>query len=233
MPERELPERPEGELTSENTPHETESTGATLSHLLQEQVFGKLSVAQPGEDPAARPIQLMSQLQLDLRRKAYRERQDEARAEQLTAWKQRVNKVEMAYEILAYPHLENPDWRLTVKERILDTLEYPDINTQDHPHRAPIALNDEEVRTLSQLTQAVELPFDPEKRVYRYSDLAPLLESEHLVSEQSEPLRQAKQNAREAGMRARADIEERIRLRQAEWQIEGSDEPPAPPKPQK
>jgi hypothetical protein len=172
MLEGDVPARPEGELTSKNTPHETESREAGLSHLLQEQVIGKLRVAQPGEDSAARPLPLMDELEHDLQMRPSWERQDRARAEQLTAWKQSVKKVSMAFEILAYPHLEDPRLRGSVRKRMLDARAYPDINTHDHPHRAPIELNDEEVRALSMLTQVVELPFDPKKRVYQYSDLA-------------------------------------------------------------
>jgi hypothetical protein len=234
MQESELPERPRDELTSEHTPHETESEAATLSHLLQEQVFSRLSLEQPVEDPTARPLLLLSHLQHELHMKAYRERQDKALADRLTAWKKSVNNVELAYEIIAYPHLKDLDFRREAEERIRDALEHPDLNTQDYPHRAPIELTDEEVRTLSTLTQAAELPFDPSKRVYRFAELASLLEAERLIDEQSDRVRKAKQNARESGMRARADVEERLRLRKAEWDVEGSDESPEakPPRPE-
>jgi hypothetical protein len=87
MPEGEVPERPGGALTG-------------VSTLLEGKgLFGRAT--PQGEDPTAYPLDVMSQLQSDLAMRAYRNRQDTALAEKLTAWKESLQKVEMAYEIIA------------------------------------------------------------------------------------------------------------------------------------
>jgi len=201
---------------------------------MQQGVFDKLRATRPGEDPTYRPIQLMSQLQYDLAMKAYRE--GHLQLGEKLPWEKSLEKVRMAYEILAYPHFEHPDIQLEVKDTIRDALEHPGVRTEEFPHRAPIALNDEEMGTLSKLTQAMELPFDPDKRVYRYAELAPLREAEHIVAQQSPMYKKGVQNAIDAGiLRNREDVEERTRLRQTEWDVGDTNKPSGlhPPEPEK
>jgi hypothetical protein len=130
----------------------------------------KVGRTPQGEDPTAYPLDVMSQLQSDLAMRAYRNRQDKALADKLTAWKDSINKVEMAYEILAYPRLSGSGLihETAVHEAIRDALRHPNQDIKEHPHRAPIELNDEELKTLGKLTKARDVPFDPNKRVYRY-----------------------------------------------------------------
>jgi hypothetical protein len=176
----------------------------------------------------------MGDLQSDLAMGAYRHRDNKALAEKMTAWKKSLQKVEMAYEILAYPRLETVAGTMAVKEAIRDALAHPNQDTEERPHRAPIELNDDELKILGRLTQARDLPFDPNKRVYRYMELASLREAENIMANTSEIAQRGRQNAIDVGMvKPREEIEEEIRKRQEQWRRKGSDEPPAPPKPQK
>jgi hypothetical protein len=106
-----------------------------------------------------------------------------------------------------------------VQETITDAFEHPDIDTEEHPHRGAIVLTDKEMRTLSKLTQAMELPLDPNKRIYRYSDLA----VHRLITPTPEMLEE------EARMR---EIREAVRRSAEESRGKPSDEPPEPQKPQ-
>ena len=203
--------------------------------VMERTVFDKLSAPEEGWEPTYWPIHLMGQLEHDLEMKAFRERRIKL-GEKAPETKS-VEKVRMAYEIIAYPHLENPDIKLELNDTIRDALEHPGVNPEEFPQRAPITLNDAEVRTLGKLTQAMELPFDPDKCVYRYAELAPLREADEIVFKQSDAYKKAKQNAIDAGMvRDREGIEERTRLRQVEWDVEDSKKPPPetePPKTEK
>jgi hypothetical protein len=218
MAERESPERPGGALTG-------------VSILLEGK--GLFDPATPqGENPTWYPIQVMSQLQSDLAMRAYRNRQDTARAEKLTAWKESLHKVEMAYEIIAYPRLIGSGYDMAVAEGIADAIAHPNQETKEHPHRAPIELNTEEVSVLGKLTQARGLPFDPDKRVYRYAELAALREAEHYLTDIEWKARGGQVNP---GGKTRDEIDKEIRKRQEKWRGEGTDEPPEPepPKPEK
>jgi hypothetical protein len=98
MPEGESSERPGGARTG-------------VSTLLEGKgLFGHATPQR--ENSTWYPIQVMSQLQSDLAMRAYRNRQDTARAEKLTAWKESLHKVEMAYEIIAYPRLIGSGYEL-------------------------------------------------------------------------------------------------------------------------
>jgi hypothetical protein len=231
--------RPGGELEPRKNHHEAEGADTTLSRLMQEGVFDKLSAPHRDYEHAAIywPIKLMSELEFDLQMKAYREGRIQ-RGEK-SPEKKSIEKVRMAYEIIAYPQLDQdaPGFHGDLGNRISDALEHPGIDTEEHPNRAPIALNDAEVRTLSRLTQAMELPFDPDKHTYRYADLASAQEANWRAFTQSERYRKITQNPEDEGMvRDRDSIEERIRLRQVEWDVEDAPKPPSksnPPEPEK
>ena len=233
MPEPGSGESPKGKLVpfgSQN--QEAGGEDITLSRLMQEGVFDKLSAPQEGWEPTYWPIQLMSQMEHDLQMKAFRERR--IKLGETAPETKSIEKVRMAYEIIAYPHLENPDLKLELNDTIRDALEHPGVRPEEFPHRAPVALNDAEARTLSKLTQAMELPFDPEKRVYRFAELAPLHEADKIAFKQSDQYKKIRQNAIDAGMvRDREGIEERTRLRQVEWNVEDAKKPPPEPEPPK
>jgi hypothetical protein len=237
--EAERPNSGPGPNQAEGHQSQPESAKTTLSRVMQERVFDKLGTPEPGEhwpgqDPLYRPSYLMDHLRYELSMQAYREGRVQVGEKLPVA--QSLEKVRMAYDIIAYPRLDNAELKLEVKSVIADAVENPDMRTDDFPHRGPIALTDEEVRMLSKLAQAMALPFDPDKRVYRYTELQPLREAESIVFSQSPLYKQFVQNAIDAGiLRKREDIEEEIRKRQEPWRDEGSEKPPGsnPPQPEK
>ena len=98
----------------------------------------------------------------------------------------------MAYEITAYPLLELAEARfasdpkrdptehgplsyeMAINELIRDAQDYPDKDTHEYPHRAPIELSDEEMGILRKITAARGLPFNPKKRAYSYLQSCPI-----------------------------------------------------------
>jgi len=113
-------------------------------------------------------------------------------AENWPSWKKSINKIQMAYEITAYPLLElaearfarNPkrdptehgpqSYEMAINELIRDAQDYPDKDTHEYPHRAPIELSDEEMGILRKITAARGLPFNPKKRAYSYLQSCPI-----------------------------------------------------------
>jgi hypothetical protein len=181
-------------------------------------------------EPVAYPLIVMGDLQFDLAKGAYHNRHNQPLADKLTAWKDSIQRVEMAYEILAYPRLETLAGTMPVKDAIRDALEHPNQDIEEHPHRAPIELSDEELKILGKLTQVRGLPFDPNKRVYQYAELAPLRKAEHLLTDMEWQARGGQINP---GGKMREEIDEQIRKRRERWRGRDSDEPPPPLKPQK
>jgi hypothetical protein len=144
-----------------------------VSNLLAEK--GLFTPYMPkGEDPTWYPLDVMHELQGHLDRKAQQSGQDTARAEKFASWKESIQKLQMAYEIIAFPHFEELTRGYAVMELAWDSL-------QKGPNNAPGELNDEERSILGRLTVARGLPFDPEKRAYRYAELYTLCAAEHIV----------------------------------------------------
>jgi hypothetical protein len=127
-----------------------------------------------GEDPTWYPLDVLHELQGDLDRKAQQAGQDTARAEKFASWKKSVQNLQMAYEIIAFPHFDEMTRGYAVMELAWDSM-------QKGPNNAPGELNDEERSMLGRLTLARGLPFDPGKQTYRYSELYALCEAEHIV----------------------------------------------------
>jgi hypothetical protein len=77
--------------------------------------------------------------------------------------KETIRKVKTAYEILAYPHCK--DWGR--RDNIESELE----RDRQSFERDQVELNDEELRALSKLTAVRKIPFDPQKRIYKYAEV--------------------------------------------------------------
>lgn len=133
----------------------------------------------PGRDPAVFPIDVMDHLRSDVGMKAHRlSRYNRQLADQLKSWKTSITKVTMAYEIVAYPLLEqaeqdfakrpvrDPDApsprieEMRITEGIRDAQEHPDENLDEYPHRGPIALSPLEINLLGRVAEARGLPFN-------------------------------------------------------------------------
>lgn len=154
-----------------------------------------------GKDPTCYPIEVMENLIYDTSIKVHRGEVQRTLAENWPSWKKSIKKIQMAYEITAYPLLELAETRfasdpkrdptehgpssyeMSINELIRDAQEQPGKDTQEYPHRAPIELNDEEMSILSKITQARGLPFNPNKRMYHYLEhLARLAQLSQLSS---------------------------------------------------
>jgi hypothetical protein len=119
----------------------------------------------------------MDEMRYTIAMRDYKTGREKELGEKWAPWKQSIEKLISAYEIIAYPLLERSYYGNATRELARDAQAHPDIDTQEHPNRAAIELNDEELRVLGMLTQARGLPFDPEKREYRYTELIPQLDS--------------------------------------------------------
>jgi hypothetical protein len=170
-----MPDSGEGEsqrgLTRQiDAHHETGSTEGNLPAPVTD-VFGKLTETPPTEDPAFWPVRVLSELN------SYIVDRDQTAGDKLSAWgvnarelgeryapiKEHIQKVKTAYEILAYPHCKYVGSR----ENIEDELQ----RDRQSNEREQVELDDAELTILSKLTAARKIPFNPEKRVYKYDEV--------------------------------------------------------------
>jgi hypothetical protein len=159
-------------LPPQHKPSEPPRQLTAVSNRLTEK--GLFSAYTPkGEDPTWYPLNVLHELQGDLDRKVQQSAQDTARAEKFASWKKSVQKIHMAYEIIAFPRFDPR----TFKQAMLDL-----VSIRKNPeYNAPGELKDEERSMLGRLALARGLPFDPEKRTYRYSELFSLVHAEVIV----------------------------------------------------
>src|SRR6516162_6391209 len=77
--------------------------------------------------------------------------------------KESIRRVKTAYEILAYPHVKEGGRKDAIQAELL----------QDRQsfERDQVELTDEDLRALSKLTAARNIPFDTQKRIYKYSEV--------------------------------------------------------------
>jgi hypothetical protein len=168
--ERELPSQRND--PSEQGNHRTESG---VSNLLEARGLFKASTPE-GKDLTCYPIEVIENLAYDTSMKVQRGEVQKPLAENWPSWKRSINKIQMAYEITVYPLLELVEARfasdpkrdptehgpssyeMAINGLIRDAQEYPDKDTQEYPHRAPIELNEEEMRILRKVTAARGLP---------------------------------------------------------------------------
>ena len=121
---------------------------------------------------------------------------------------------------------------MAIGEKVRDAQMNPDRDTpyNEFPHRVSIQLGDEEAAILGKITKERGLPYKPERREFRYTDLVSRLDAEY-----QETIRRfgerARQNAIDAGfLRERSVIEEEIQDRQGNWKKNASDDPSEPQK---
>jgi hypothetical protein len=176
--------RPDGASSNQTKPEPKEQAKpkgeSELSKLLEERrLFA--AWAPRGRDPENYPIEVMKQIQSELTER--RDRQwaaaeylpedliqgkqmkalDRIIIDKLYSLKESVRKVERAFEIIAYPVWQNQELKENIKEDIVDDTE--------RYGRDKVELNDEELEVIGKLTRVRSLPFDPEKRVYEYSEV--------------------------------------------------------------
>ena len=181
---------------------------------MKQEVIDKLNPASSAEAKASQSIEIMSNLQYLIAMRQYKTGQDKAVGEKLAPYKNSIQRLGMAYDIIAYPLLEETGDGLAIREAVRDAQESPNKNTQEYPHRTPFKLNEEEVEILGQLARTTGLPFDPKKQVYSYTELSARRDAYNQAAMNSYMARKARQNTIDAGMvRKRSDIKKEIRQR--------------------
>lgn len=200
--------------TDQNEPAVTPPQSEVISLFREMGLFG--SYTPKGEDPIWFPIQLMSEAQFLVGTRKYKKGHEKPLADRLTPHDETIRKVQLAYEVIAYPALERSPYSMALRELITDAEENPGRDIAENPHRGPITLNDEQMAVLAVLTTDRGLPFSPEKRVYSFTE-----HSARKAAEAQATMRAAwrfTENAINAGqLIPRSEIEEEIRQRQAQW----------------
>jgi hypothetical protein len=237
MKEYENGKRPDQHITQ--TPAQPESTGQAreggavntpLDFLIKQEVVNKLDPAEPAEERASQILETMSNLQYLIAMQQYNTGQAKAVGEKLAPFGDSIKKLEMAYEIVAYPLLEKTRDGAAIREGVQDAQEHPNKDPEEHLHRAPFKLNDEEMRVLGQLARATGLPHDPEKHAYTYTELIPRLDARSKAIMDSDKVRMIQQRMIDEGMlRKRSDIEKEIRRLQMSY-VPSKTKPPEPKK---
>jgi hypothetical protein len=153
-----------------NINHESEPTADNLPAPFKD-AFGKLSETPPTEDPAFWPVRVLNELNYMIVN-----REDAAPntpnvwgvsarevGERFAPYKEHIQNVKTAYEILAYPHCKSAGSREVIEGELA--------RDQHSNERSQVELNDGELAILSGLAAAKNLPFNPEKRVYHYDEV--------------------------------------------------------------
>jgi hypothetical protein len=178
LPEAGNGESPRGALTPQQTrkpeqgrpkPENAEAHPFALTSA--QDLFGKLRETPAGEDPAFWPVHVLNEINFYILHRDYpgNDRPGiwgiSAReiGEKYAPIQENIRKVKTAYEILAYPHCK--DWGR--RDNIEDELE----SDRRAFERDQVELSDAELKILSNLTAARNIPFNPEKRVYKYSEV--------------------------------------------------------------
>jgi hypothetical protein len=196
---------------------EGEAVNSPLVFLIKQEVVDKLDPAEPADKRAFQILETMSQLQYLIGMRQYKTGQDKEISEKMAPFKKSLQKIEMAYEIIAYPLLEEIDG-LRISEAVRDAQEHPNKNLEEYPHRAPFELNDEERGILGALARTTDVPHDPKKRVYSYTELIARLDARNKATMDSYKARMIQQRMIDEGiLRKRSDIEREIRKRQMSY----------------
>jgi hypothetical protein len=134
--------------------------------------FGKLSETPSGEDPAYWPINVLNKINAAIVDRDHAS-DDPLKnpwglntrelGERFAPMQEHMQKVKTAYEILAYPHCKNE----LSRENIEDELR----RDRESNERDQVELSDAEFQILTKLAVARKLPFNPEKRVYKYDEV--------------------------------------------------------------
>jgi hypothetical protein len=163
--------------------------------------FGQLSETPSGEDPAYWPINVLNELNAKIIDKEMADTgflnelgvKHRTIGERFAPLQEHIQKVTTAYKILAYPHVKLDLSRERIEEQLRAE--------QRRLEREQVELSDVELQILNKLTAARKLPFDPDKRIYKYDevfhpsqDIEPALDAPQFIKWQ-----RAQERAREQG----------------------------------
>lgn len=151
-----------------------------LSKLLEEKrLFA--AWAPKGRDPESYPIEAMKEIQSELDGRIRRQYDtaehlpydliqgapmkalDEILIDKMYSLRESTQKVERAFEIIAHPVLRHQELKKKIEDEFVDKLNRGSIDE--------VVLSDEELEVISKMTRIRSLPFDPEKRVYNYTEV--------------------------------------------------------------
>lgn len=194
--------------------NENGTVNSPLVFFIKQEITDKLNPGQSVTENASQIIQTMDEIQYLIGMRQYKTGRDKAIGEKLAPFKDSIQKLEMAYLIVAYPLLEETRYRTVISEYVRDAQEHPGKDIEEYPHRAPFALNDEEHIILGQLTRKADIAIDPQKRVYDFIELVPWLDARHEATMASPVVQRIKQNMIEEGIiKKNSDIDDEIRRR--------------------
>ena len=88
---------------------------------------------------------------------------DQILIDKLYSLRESTRKIERVFEIIVYPVLQNQE----LKKSIVKEFDKADELTRG----GLVELNEEELEVVRKMTAIRRLPFDPEKRVYRYAEV--------------------------------------------------------------
>ena len=136
--------------------------------VMQRAVFDKLRQTPAGEDPAYYPISVLNEFNyMIINREDIKKNPGGVPyadfGEHAAPMKEGIRRVKTAYEILAYPHVK--DWGRK------DAIQAELLQDRQSFERDQVELTDDDLVALSKLTAARNIPFDTQKRIYKYSEV--------------------------------------------------------------
>lgn len=182
--DRAIQNAPRSSRTGEN-PQDPSLEQDAFSAEFWEHFIERANISPPGEDPAYWPTKMFLEFNdLLLNREYIRDKEKRAFAEKLAALQETINNVDAAYKITAYLQCKQPH----LQKSIAFSLE---LDREGHG-RDQVTLTDAEMEILRRLCKTPryaltidetrrnkepvamplpQIPFNPEKRVYRYAEV--------------------------------------------------------------
>lgn len=145
--------RPEPEQAQ---PQQENAANDPVNSFMEEKVAAVLSRPTEAADPAFQPVSFLRGFNYLL--VTYGEFHEYS-----VALKESIRKVTIAYEILAYSHCRDQRNRAGIEANL-------EADRQSFG-RDQVELNDAELRVLSKISTARNIPFEPEKRNYSYGEV--------------------------------------------------------------
>jgi hypothetical protein len=161
-----------GELKNEQAKPKGESE---LGKLLEDKGLFR-AYAPEGRDLESYPIEVMKEIKDDLDKKLRYDYnlgiRPEAPTKELVnkyiSWRYSIQAMTRAYEVIAHPFCKSQQLRESIKMDLLeDVREHASWHGMNY-----VELNDEECELIGKMTAVRGLPFDPEKHIYVYTDVA-------------------------------------------------------------
>ena len=157
-----MSENGEGRTSREITlPKDNAREGAPNKNpLIPETSFEQLGRVPKTEDPAFWPVRVITELEYAINPG---EMPNGPLVEKWKPFQDSLKRVKKAYEVLAYPHVRYEGWR----DEIAADLK----RDQKTYERDQVELDDAELAILKKLSTTAKIPFNPQKRIYNYTEV--------------------------------------------------------------